>query len=552
MRLTYVGMQQFMQVGKMELDFTRHEGSPVTISGDNGVGKSTILGAIRWCLTGSVGRDKTLADDVVMWGSKGGAAVETRWKVTPRGGVTEKEVTVVRYRKHPKKKNNLYLLWGGERFDEGATSTYKQEDLYKILGINEVQVHSLLTFAQGELGILQMKRSDLASLIQEVMGVRTYKRMEEGAKRKEKEVQEELRKVEYMIADLQRRVEAYNSFNLAPEDEYVGATMWGRRAKASLTVASRVASLRRAHVVAPLEREERELRSDLRMAMSSAQAATQLVEDKRCPTCQRRTDTAAYTAHIQRYVEGLHQQGEEIQARLRSLQGEVERADQEAREFSKYDQRVKGVLSEVSGLLSEEKVSRRNLRELERDSLQNLQGKLIALEEERRVLEEHAEDYRFWGGWARATYIETQSLFFSTLDKRLKSSIDRFFPSQDVRVELGFEKRRDGTPNFTKLAISVEWEGRKVGYGTLSGGQLRRLNVAIQTAILSSTGVLTILFDEWFHDLDDPSLHAVWDHLTGEAKSGVSVVVVSRKSEWVDPTYVVVRANGETQLQEVQ
>jgi DNA repair exonuclease SbcCD nuclease subunit/energy-coupling factor transporter ATP-binding protein EcfA2 len=57
-RLTHLAISQFKRIAYTEIDFSAHV-SPILLSGENDQGKSTILEALRFCLTGSCSVDKS-------------------------------------------------------------------------------------------------------------------------------------------------------------------------------------------------------------------------------------------------------------------------------------------------------------------------------------------------------------------------------------------------------------------------------------------------------------------------------------------------------------
>tara|TARA_R100001086_G_scaffold192515_1_gene109729 strand:- start:7975 stop:9837 length:1863 start_codon:yes stop_codon:yes gene_type:complete len=86
----------------------------------NGSGKSSLLEAPVWAITGKCIREGYRGDDVVRIGSEGGACVD----VTLVGGTHE--VRVVRYRKHKTHRNKVFLYIDGEDVSAGTTTQTDQ------------------------------------------------------------------------------------------------------------------------------------------------------------------------------------------------------------------------------------------------------------------------------------------------------------------------------------------------------------------------------------------------------------------------------------------
>lgn len=120
-RIGLTKIRDFLPFEKAEFDFSQPgltvvEGEIVGMMGcdSNGSGKSALIEAPVWALTGRCIRERYKGDDVVRLGAKTGACVE----VNLTGG--EKDIRVVRYRKDKKHKDNVYLYVNGENVSAGT------------------------------------------------------------------------------------------------------------------------------------------------------------------------------------------------------------------------------------------------------------------------------------------------------------------------------------------------------------------------------------------------------------------------------------------------
>ena len=114
MDINSVGIRNFLIISEVDAilsgrGLTRIAGENLddTTSSSNGSGKSCILEAVYWCLFGDTLRSIKSADGVVNNNVKKDCSVIVQ--------MTEGDVKyrVERYRKHSKKKNNLYLYING-------------------------------------------------------------------------------------------------------------------------------------------------------------------------------------------------------------------------------------------------------------------------------------------------------------------------------------------------------------------------------------------------------------------------------------------------------
>lgn len=144
-----VDIKNFLIIGQAKIEL--HNRGLVRICGDNnddstsssnGSGKSAILEAIYWGLFGDTLRSLKSADSVVNNSVKKncGVVVELEEEGT--------SYRVERYRKHSKKKNNLYL-YINDVDSRGKDNRETQEYIEEILSIDKVSFANSIVFGQG-------------------------------------------------------------------------------------------------------------------------------------------------------------------------------------------------------------------------------------------------------------------------------------------------------------------------------------------------------------------------------------------------------------------
>jgi len=115
-------IRNFLAFGSAEFDFARPgltvvEGEISNVAGcdSNGAGKSALLEAPVWAITGRTIRERCKGDDVILLGSEGGAVVDC----TVSG---PKTVRVVRHRGHTVNGNKVFLYVDGKDVTRGTSA----------------------------------------------------------------------------------------------------------------------------------------------------------------------------------------------------------------------------------------------------------------------------------------------------------------------------------------------------------------------------------------------------------------------------------------------
>lgn len=207
-----IGLVQYRNFGpyeEAEVDFslpglTGIEGVMLDRPGSdsNGTGKSMLLEGPVWCLWGRCIRPKYSGDSIVRIGSKGGAFVRT----SIMGG--EHEIVVERYRKHPKKKNHVYLLVDGEDVTKG-TDPETQAAIEHLLGTDFATFCNSVAFGAREdvLSFFSATDSQRKAVLDKLLGLEVYAVAERVARDRLSAVQKRLTKHEVKAARLNAQLE---------------------------------------------------------------------------------------------------------------------------------------------------------------------------------------------------------------------------------------------------------------------------------------------------------------------------------------------------------
>jgi len=114
-------IKNFLAFASATFDFSRPglttvEGEIENVVGcdSNGAGKSALLEAPVWAITGRTIRERCSGDDVILLGSKGGCVVDTTV-------VGEKTIRIVRHRGHTQHANKVFLYVDGKDVSRGTS-----------------------------------------------------------------------------------------------------------------------------------------------------------------------------------------------------------------------------------------------------------------------------------------------------------------------------------------------------------------------------------------------------------------------------------------------
>lgn len=146
-KLVYMMAANFMSLRGVH-EFNLEDGLHL-VSGDNGVGKTTIFEAINWGIHGTTTKGMS-ADDVVCDDEGKDCRVKLRFR-NPAGAVLD----VMRYRKHAENGNDFLFRVTGVKDEDDRTvqrenTDVTREELYQELGTNEGFFKNVNYFSQEE------------------------------------------------------------------------------------------------------------------------------------------------------------------------------------------------------------------------------------------------------------------------------------------------------------------------------------------------------------------------------------------------------------------
>tara|TARA_R110002110_G_scaffold7243_6_gene36819 strand:- start:10395 stop:12329 length:1935 start_codon:yes stop_codon:yes gene_type:complete len=182
-----VGIRNFLIISEVDAvlsgrGLTRIAGENLddTTSSSNGSGKSCIIEAVYWCLFGDTLRDIKAADGVV------NNTVKKDCSVVVQMLDGDTKYRVERYRKHTKKKNNLYLYINNID-SRGKDNRETQEFIESVLGMDKVSFANSIIFGQGHSKNLkrfsEMGDAEKKATMERVLDIEAFAKAHDHAKR---------------------------------------------------------------------------------------------------------------------------------------------------------------------------------------------------------------------------------------------------------------------------------------------------------------------------------------------------------------------------------
>ena len=186
MEIQSVGIRNFLIISEVDAvlsgrGLTRIAGENLddVTSSSNGSGKSCILEAVYWCLFGDTLRNIKSADGVV------NNTVKKNCSVVVQMMDGDTKYRVERYRKHTKKKNNLYLYINNTD-SRGKDNRETQEFIESVLGMDKVSFANSIIFGQGHSKNLkrfsEMGDAEKKATMERVLDIEAFAKAQEVAK----------------------------------------------------------------------------------------------------------------------------------------------------------------------------------------------------------------------------------------------------------------------------------------------------------------------------------------------------------------------------------
>ncbi|AAX92305.1 recombination related nuclease [Staphylococcus phage Twort] len=167
----------------------------------NGVGKSTLVSAITYSLYGKT--EKGLkADDVINKKEKKNTSVKLYFDIG------EDNYIIERYRKDEENKNKVKLFCNGKEIT-GSTNDVTDKQILDLFGIDFNTYLNAIVYGQGDMPMFsQATDKGKKEILESITKVEVYKKAQEVAKEKVKEVEDKQNKLQNSIQQLEYQIDS--------------------------------------------------------------------------------------------------------------------------------------------------------------------------------------------------------------------------------------------------------------------------------------------------------------------------------------------------------
>jgi len=557
----------------------------------NGVGKSSLFEAVCWCLYGKTYKGLS-HDDVVNNRCKGGTRVEVQLQIG------KDDVTVVRHRKHSKYKNKLLLFKNGDNI-----TPFNQKDadivLQSLLPLSFDAFKHVCYFGQGMADkFLAMNDSGRKQLLEELLGLDVFNAAEKVVKGKLKDLREEeliltgkLDTLQRTIEKDQARLDELNSQRanglreIAEERAQLVEQLDDLAIEISLAKAesTRVSALKSKLVASYDETvdEQDELersRQNLVTSISSLQTRKSIAKStiqkalalKICPTCDQKVAEEV----TKKKVDELQAEITKVEDSINRLQNEVNAVNDELDGYAEVMAAIEAKLDQLDvhtptlelnrlmGLKQRNREITEELKRREAALTAPSQGLVEALREAQEELEEVGEGLdaitqikpylQYWEKGFSTTGV--RSLLLDDVIVYLNNRINHHshaISDGEISIQLAPQTKLKSGETREKMSVNATTGG--AGYKAASGGQQRRMDLAVHFALSDLTSMVTghrvnvLICDEVLDCIDETGTDAILSMLEEKTRRGMTVFLIDHTDavkDNVNQVLLVSKENG--------
>ena len=581
MRLVSVSAKNFLSLGDVSLDFSTYDGVPIVFTGGNGHGKSSIFEAVVYALTGKTHRGLR-GSSVVKRGKSGSTEVGCLFD-TEHG-----ELEVLRYRNDRRFKNSVRVIVDGVELTKG-TSELTQRYLYSILGFTESSLMASILFGQNAMGVSSFSDANLKTLVEAILGIMDYQRAQVEAKQEASVLKAEISGLNNQLNFLKEEVSSMsNSFQdqslkkeeMIKEKEKEVETLkndgWVLGILKTITSLCQHITSEKIKDVKGEAQKSKVGYQDLMRGVSKLKAeknthekeilkATKLISLGKCPTCYQPIMTGH--SHLSSIIKESEEKKEGSVLKLRDQEEKMLASSQQEAQYDtqlKYlgdrnmnlvdkrfdlQSKIKSIKWEISSLKKEITTSFPDFEELKK-RIESYKFKIYNIKTKLKNLERNLEEADFWVEGFGPSGLRNHLVY--TILPGLNSKIEEYLKelSQgDLHAEIDSQITKKGEIKFDKLKTRVWLNNKEVELNSCSGGERRKIDIALGLALGDISGIGTLLFDEWFTDLDSSAMDSTFRILDRLCRT--RRVLIATHHERFTESHIVTKVGDTTTIKEV-
>jgi len=585
MLLQRIRINNFMSHINTELVFDHNTHDPYLIIGDNGSGKSSIIEALYWCLYGDVIRSSDI-DSVL---SKYTDSKDCLVQVDLVDAVTNISISIIRARNHSKFGNNFVQYSVNDKVYSFNKVTDAQAELDKLFGDYRLFLNTVM-FGQGLNRFFAnsriVKEEERKKILECVIGMEDFKVYQKRAQEErdkyfsnkdkalameisyndvlDKMIEMKKVAISNIEADLKQEINVLSSKRLDIEGELNSV-----REKLDLMISEgvsleKVLSKNRSELLLiqscclELKRREDRLLNDIRQYKEYLTSPNSVISiGQVCPSCYRIIDESSLSGfidHVNKSILSCEEELKEIRSELLSLKDNSDRINSIIKEtevsLSNHQRLYESLKQRVEFLDTalQETVARINSLEKklsqtrESGAVDYIDNKIVEVRSKLESIKSKILRYD--------SFIEAYSFWVEAFsDRGIKNMIfDEVFPVFNDRINMYLDRLTNGviklrvtTTTLTKkeklkdkVNITVLMKNRSQSYEECSGGEARRIDIAIMLAlrdlaIATSVGrrypLNIVCMDEVTDWLDTEGVQAVVYYLKELALTNTVIII---------------------------
>ena len=565
-------ISNFQSIGSVDVDL--YNQGLVLVCGENGVGKTTLLEALFWALTGKSLRfgDKA-GDDVIGWESTGGCEVIVDLRV---GG---KDYIIKRGRKP----NIVHLIYDGNHIGARRARDTEQKIEELIGRSKDVLQHSIFLTSDLETRFTALSYPNRVRLLEKITDASIYSSVESLVKTDLNKVIEDicfakgslattesrivnlnnrLREVNGQLCEVRKsQAEKLNELHAQVHDLlFQKSSLQERKDKLTAVGKGRAAEVvtaegslhRISDIVEAVKEKALCLGADVRSYEGDLDRKKSLVRSGRCPVCLSQDVAASLSRYIvsieqllekkvqklQRFSDKFKEVKEEQDARtkvLRNLQTTFLAIAQKVEEINSKLMQCDQLVNALQKKIAEVKAKDTQLESVRGEIVTSIDSETKLLAHNKEIEEKFAEEERvltiiqkaFSTNGIRAMMLSSVTVPF------LNSKIKEY--SEILGMSFELTNRVESKSGAEDNKIEVILPGQRT-YKSCSRGERRRVDLAVQCALNDlaiATGgskVNLLVADEVIDPLDDSGVKAFIEVLQKKAQDSTVVLITHKPS----------------------
>lgn len=504
MLLKSIKVENFFSIVDLEIDFTTIQ-NPVLIAGPNTAGKSSILEAIRWCVTGKTHRG--VVGDSVCRRNKNKEDLTQVTCVFDLGGKRKLKINRYRGKLKSDKKNglNVYLNDVNKTCDPRT-----QEYLYKLIGYSEKSLISSMYFGQGASGLSSVSDTDLKALIEDILGIEDYRYAQ-------KEAEKDVEKYEWKIEELKKK---YHGIDRDLEDEECDLQDL---------------------------KDAKKAQSKIKEIKSHKKILTDLKKDHKKQEDKLNTLKIKYHKECEVKCEAC---GQFIGTKTKKAIRYKVKIDKLTREIDDIETKHYREEHELFRLEAEEKANKEALERSESKIIKKIK-KLKKSKKEIKLkidkFERKLARVKFWVEGFGPTGLRDHLLrsMFPELNVRLKEFLLQL-TDQPIYARFAPKLLKSGEQKIGRVEVLVSTVDGEVELKSCCGGERKWVDIALGLTLGCISSCKTLLFDEWFDTLDEESTLKAYELLKVISKDRLIVIITH--NDKFEPTLAVNKTASGTEV----